>query len=206
MLYAKRKAQEKSKSALLMIAVSKCSVLFTQVLVKTLFDRGVLIILSSSQMVESKGTAKLFCSLNSLLCQSTYLLPWANVLQQNNKKPSAMGVSEKRGRLEKNLQALFIFQESRIVAKHCKYYSLYFLMASVCVTLANPRKLFSLASPLLRQRHDSASLSLRRLIPIKRLFPPCALSFPPCTTPCSSFDQTPGRTSALAWNGWPPIT
>lgn len=31
-----------------------------QVLVKTLFDRGVLFLLSSSQMVDSKGTKKLF--------------------------------------------------------------------------------------------------------------------------------------------------
>lgn len=86
-------------------------------------------------MVESKGTVELFCSLNPLLCQlNTYLLPWANVQQQNNKKPSAVCVSEKRGRLEKNLQALFIFQESRIVVKYCKYYSLCFLVASVCVT------------------------------------------------------------------------
>lgn len=104
---------------------------------KTLFDRGVLFLLSSSQMVESKGTKKLFlffCSLNSLLCQSnTYLLPWANVEQQKKQKqkPSAVCVLEKRGRLEKNLQALFIFQESRIVVKYCKYYSLCFLMASV---------------------------------------------------------------------------
>lgn len=56
---------------------------------------------------------------------------------EKNQKPSAVCVLEKRGRLEKNLQALFIFQESRIVVKYCKYYSLCFLMASVCMTLAN---------------------------------------------------------------------
>ncbi|KAK5863730.1 hypothetical protein PBY51_000739 [Eleginops maclovinus] len=49
------------------------------VLVKSLFDRGFLFLLSSSQMVESK---------------------------------------ERRGRVEKNLQALFIFQESRMVVKY----------------------------------------------------------------------------------------
>ncbi|XP_040008857.1 protein TASOR isoform X2 [Xiphias gladius] len=49
------------------------------VLVKSLFDRGFLFLLSSAQMVESK---------------------------------------ERRGRAEKNLQALFIFQESRMVVKY----------------------------------------------------------------------------------------
>ncbi|XP_068603002.1 protein TASOR [Brachionichthys hirsutus] len=49
------------------------------VLVKSLFDRGFLFLLSSSQMVESK---------------------------------------ERRGRSEKSLQALFIFQESRMVVKY----------------------------------------------------------------------------------------
>ncbi|KAG7520619.1 hypothetical protein JOB18_032909 [Solea senegalensis] len=49
------------------------------VLVKSLFDRGFLFLLSSAQMVESK---------------------------------------ERRGRTEKNLQALFIFQESRMVVKY----------------------------------------------------------------------------------------
>ncbi|XP_026188373.1 protein TASOR isoform X2 [Mastacembelus armatus] len=49
------------------------------VLVKSLFDRGFLFLLSSGQMVESK---------------------------------------ERRGRIEKNLQALFIFQESRTVVKY----------------------------------------------------------------------------------------
>ncbi|XP_035512430.1 protein TASOR isoform X1 [Morone saxatilis] len=49
------------------------------VLVKSLFDRGFLFLLSSAQMVESK---------------------------------------ERRGRVEKNLQALFIFQESRMVVKY----------------------------------------------------------------------------------------
>lgn len=49
------------------------------VLVKSLFDRGFLFLLSSTQMVESK---------------------------------------ERRGRVEKNLQALFIFQESRVVVKY----------------------------------------------------------------------------------------
>ncbi|XP_029291950.1 protein TASOR isoform X2 [Cottoperca gobio] len=49
------------------------------VLVKSLFDRGFLFLLSSSQMVQSK---------------------------------------ERRGRVEKNLQALFIFQESRMVVKY----------------------------------------------------------------------------------------
>ncbi|XP_067448609.1 protein TASOR isoform X1 [Thunnus thynnus] len=49
------------------------------VLVKSLFDRGFLFLLSSAQMVESK---------------------------------------ERRGRTEKNLQALFIFQESRVVVKY----------------------------------------------------------------------------------------
>ncbi|KAM8862742.1 LOW QUALITY PROTEIN: protein TASOR-like [Spinachia spinachia] len=48
------------------------------VLVKSLFDRGFLFLLSSAQMVESK---------------------------------------ERRGRVEKNLQALFIFQEARMVVK-----------------------------------------------------------------------------------------
>lgn len=51
--------------------------------------------------------------------------------EKQKQKRSAVCVSEKRGRLEKNLQALFIFQESRIVVKYCKYYSLCFLMASV---------------------------------------------------------------------------
>ncbi|XP_026223768.1 protein TASOR isoform X1 [Anabas testudineus] len=49
------------------------------VLVKSLFDRGFLFLLSSTQMVESK---------------------------------------ERRGRVEKSLQALFIFQESRMVVKY----------------------------------------------------------------------------------------
>ncbi|KAM4738179.1 LOW QUALITY PROTEIN: protein TASOR-like [Anableps anableps] len=49
------------------------------VLVKSLFDRGFLFLLSSAQMVESK---------------------------------------ERRGRMEKKLQALFIFQESRMVVKY----------------------------------------------------------------------------------------
>ncbi|KAM3618357.1 uncharacterized protein V6R79_019606 [Siganus canaliculatus] len=49
------------------------------VLVKSLFDRGFLFLLSSSQMIETK---------------------------------------ERRGRVEKNLQALFIFQESRMVVKY----------------------------------------------------------------------------------------
>ncbi|XP_068188803.1 protein TASOR [Antennarius striatus] len=49
------------------------------VLVKSLFDRGFLFLLSSAQMVDSK---------------------------------------ERRGRLEKSLQALFIFQESRMVVKY----------------------------------------------------------------------------------------
>ncbi|XP_068996538.1 protein TASOR isoform X1 [Embiotoca jacksoni] len=49
------------------------------VLVKSLFDRGFLFLLSSAQMVDSK---------------------------------------ERRGRVEKNLQALFIFQESRMVVKY----------------------------------------------------------------------------------------
>ncbi|XP_040914131.1 protein TASOR isoform X2 [Toxotes jaculatrix] len=49
------------------------------VLVKSLYDRGFLFLLSSAQMVESK---------------------------------------ERRGRAEKNLQALFIFQESRMVVKY----------------------------------------------------------------------------------------
>ncbi|XP_023257601.1 protein TASOR-like isoform X1 [Seriola lalandi dorsalis] len=49
------------------------------VLVKSLFDRGFLFLLSSAQMVETK---------------------------------------ERRGRAEKNLQALFIFQESRMVVKY----------------------------------------------------------------------------------------
>ncbi|XP_021171935.2 protein TASOR isoform X2 [Fundulus heteroclitus] len=49
------------------------------VLVKPLFDRGFLFLLSSAQMMESK---------------------------------------ERRGRMEKKLQALFIFQESRMVVKH----------------------------------------------------------------------------------------
>ncbi|XP_041859905.1 protein TASOR isoform X2 [Melanotaenia boesemani] len=49
------------------------------VLVKSLFDRGFLFLLSSAQMVESK---------------------------------------ERRGRIEKKLQALFIFQESRMVVKY----------------------------------------------------------------------------------------
>ncbi|XP_022047738.2 protein TASOR isoform X1 [Acanthochromis polyacanthus] len=49
------------------------------VLVKSLFDRGFLFLLSSAQMVDSK---------------------------------------ERRGRAEKNLQALFIFQESRMVVKY----------------------------------------------------------------------------------------
>ncbi|XP_039655493.1 protein TASOR isoform X2 [Perca fluviatilis] len=49
------------------------------VLVKSLFDRGFLFLLSSAQMIESK---------------------------------------ERRGRVEKNLQALFIFQESRMVVKY----------------------------------------------------------------------------------------
>ncbi|XP_029012486.1 protein TASOR isoform X2 [Betta splendens] len=54
------------------------------VLVKSLFDRGFLFLLSSAQMVESK-----------VAC-----------------------ILERRGRVEKSLQALFIFQESRAVVKY----------------------------------------------------------------------------------------
>lgn len=60
--------------------------------------------------------------------------------KQKQQKPSAVCVLEKRGRLEKNLQALFIFQESRIVVKYCKYYSLCFLMASVLRDALKVRK------------------------------------------------------------------
>lgn len=41
---------------------------------KSLYDRGFLFLLSSTQMVESKGTEKLFVILSHEL--HTYLLPW----------------------------------------------------------------------------------------------------------------------------------
>lgn len=41
---------------------------------KSLHDRGFLFLLSSAQMVESKGTEKLFVSFSRRL--NTYLLPW----------------------------------------------------------------------------------------------------------------------------------
>lgn len=52
------------------------SALLTQVLVKSLFDRGFLFLLSSAQMVETKGTKKalsLLPSHNSVFCQSEHL-------------------------------------------------------------------------------------------------------------------------------------
>lgn len=66
--------------------------------------------------------------------------------KQKKQKPSAVCVLEKRGRLEKNLQALFIFQESRIVVKYCKYYSLPFLMASGFWASRKPMKLMEINS------------------------------------------------------------
>lgn len=114
---------------------------------KTLFDRGVLFLLSSSQMVESKGTEKLFFALLftqfSVVSVEHLLVPLGERLatkKTKQQKPSAVCVLEKRGRLEKNLQALFIFQESRIVVKYCKYYSLCFLMASVLRDALKRRK------------------------------------------------------------------
>lgn len=48
--------------------------LLIQVLVKSLFDRGFLFLLSSTQMVESKGTEKLFTLLSSFSVVSVELL------------------------------------------------------------------------------------------------------------------------------------
>lgn len=89
---------------------------------KSLYDRGFLFLLSSTQMVDSKGAEKLFVIFSHRL--NTYLLPWAKFSFLEKKKVSFC-VIERWGRLEKSLQALFIFQESRMVVKYCKYHSLY---------------------------------------------------------------------------------
>lgn len=47
---------------------------------------------------------------------NTYLLPQASVYIVS------VCLAERRGRVEKNLQALFIFQESRMVVKYCEYF------------------------------------------------------------------------------------
>lgn len=44
----------------ILVFLTAVSTLLVQVLVKSLFDRGFLFLLSSAQMVESKGTKKLF--------------------------------------------------------------------------------------------------------------------------------------------------
>lgn len=44
----------------ILVFLTAVSTLLVQVLVKSLFDRGFLFLLSSSQMVESKGIKKLF--------------------------------------------------------------------------------------------------------------------------------------------------
>lgn len=105
--------------------LTQVSALVIQVLVKSLFDRGFLFLLSSAQMVESKGTKKLFpllSSHNSLLCSIEHLLVASG--EGSALKKVAVCFLERRGRAEKNLQALFIFQESRMVVKYCKCYSL----------------------------------------------------------------------------------
>lgn len=102
-----------------LVFLTALSNLFIQVLVKSLFDRGFLFLLSSAQMVESKGAKKLLLSShNPLLHQlNTYLFL---SLRVSLKKTFAVCFLERRGRVEKNLQALFIFQESRMVVKYCK--------------------------------------------------------------------------------------
>lgn len=80
-------------------------------------------------------------------CQKAFtLLSWFSVVSVEHllvllgegstlKKRVAVCFSERRGRVEKNLQALFIFQESRMVVKYCEYYSLslhLFLWPSPC--------------------------------------------------------------------------
>lgn len=64
-----------------LVFLTAVSALFIQVLVKSLFDRGFLFLLSSAQMVESKGAKKLLLSShNPLLCQlNTYLFPSVRV-------------------------------------------------------------------------------------------------------------------------------
>ncbi len=64
-----------------LVFLTAASTLRIQVLVKSLFDRGFLFLLSSAQMVESKGAKKLLLSShNSLLCQlNTYLFPSVRV-------------------------------------------------------------------------------------------------------------------------------
>lgn len=52
------------------------------------------------------------------------LVPLGKGSVQLLKQNVAVCFLERRGRVEKNLQALFIFQESRMVVKYCKYYSL----------------------------------------------------------------------------------
>lgn len=125
-----------------LVFLTAASTLLIQVLVKSLFDRGFLFLLSSAQMVESKGAKKLLLSShNSLLCQlNTYLFPSVRVQRLKKKLPFCF--LERRGRVEKNLQALFIFQESRMVVKYCKCYSLsihlFFrlvLSSSICTKL-----------------------------------------------------------------------
>lgn len=92
---------------------------------KSLFDRGFLFLLSSAQMVESKGAK------NSFYFTFFSYFPLVSVehlLVASGEDSAFKNVSicflERRGRVEKNLQALFIFQESRMVVKYCKYYSL----------------------------------------------------------------------------------
>lgn len=90
---------------------------------KSLFDRGFLFLLSSTQMVESKGT-RLSFSFLLLSHDSVEHLHVASVDGSALKKKVDDCFLERRGRVEKSLQALFIFQESRMVVKYCKYYSL----------------------------------------------------------------------------------
>uniref|UniRef100_A0A674N3Y6 Transcription activation suppressor b n=1 Tax=Takifugu rubripes TaxID=31033 RepID=A0A674N3Y6_TAKRU len=70
------------------------------VLVKSLYDRGFLFLLSSTQMVESKGSAELFLIFSCRL--NTYPLPWVkfSLLKVKYKKVAVCFV-ERWGRLEK---------------------------------------------------------------------------------------------------------
>lgn len=105
-------------------------------LVRSLHDRGFLFLLSSAQMVESKGTEKLFVSFSRR--PNTYLLPRAKFrLFGGEKKKGSFCFPERRGRLEKSLQALFIFQESRTVVKYRKCDWLPFPLTYSAVGLAS---------------------------------------------------------------------
>lgn len=163
---------------------------------------------------------------NSQLCQfepPTCCLWWEFTF-----KEVAVWFVERRGRIEKKLQALFIFQESRMVVKYSKSYSLslhIFWWATVPTSVLTMKcsirehLCFQNVKMLLMQMYlydintcspskhqDCLSQSHWRRSPSHLPFPQWSLSSLLCTTPSLSCVQTQARTCAPGWSARPQIT